>query len=345
MKNQKGITLVALIITIIVMLILVAVTINLALNGGLFTRAKNATVQTQKEVEREQLINCMTGGYNDSGIFVVESVENKLPEGAKWCRESDETYSNTPDNITLSEDGNWVITENNNKFFIDKYGRVLDKKTSTQAEKDKEELISIIARNLESENVSAETIINELEDNGWTVTAGTSYYTCRSSNGTQLYVIGNGNVVDELPESVWWYGKGLTSKNVKYNKSYKGDNNDEIIISSDGGFTKYTIQGDNRYDDLCLENLESELAQQFWGFAVSAEQNVFFWIDMSCLKFHMLRFTEDDKIVYFTFVSDDDDDSNEESPFDEENMSMVQMVELYIEYKNIEPIEIYELQN
>ncbi|MBQ2917325.1 MAG: type II secretion system protein [Clostridia bacterium] len=42
MKGQKGITLVALVITIIVMLILVAVSVSVALNGGLFDKAKEA---------------------------------------------------------------------------------------------------------------------------------------------------------------------------------------------------------------------------------------------------------------------------------------------------------------
>ena len=47
MKGQKGITLVALIITIIVMLILVAVTISVALNGGLFDNARAARKETK----------------------------------------------------------------------------------------------------------------------------------------------------------------------------------------------------------------------------------------------------------------------------------------------------------
>ena len=42
MKNTKGITLIALIITIIVMLILVAVNISVALNTGLFKSAGDA---------------------------------------------------------------------------------------------------------------------------------------------------------------------------------------------------------------------------------------------------------------------------------------------------------------
>lgn len=53
MKKQKGITLVALIITIIVMLILVGVTITLVLNGGLFDTAKEARDKTEKSVKEE----------------------------------------------------------------------------------------------------------------------------------------------------------------------------------------------------------------------------------------------------------------------------------------------------
>ena len=46
-QNQKGITLIALIITIIVMLILVGVTITVALNGGLFSKVEEATTKTK----------------------------------------------------------------------------------------------------------------------------------------------------------------------------------------------------------------------------------------------------------------------------------------------------------
>ena len=53
--SQKGITLIALIITIIVMLILVGVTINVALNGGLFQKAETATYQTEASLVKEQL--------------------------------------------------------------------------------------------------------------------------------------------------------------------------------------------------------------------------------------------------------------------------------------------------
>ena len=54
-QNSRGITLIALIITIILMLILAGVTINIAINGGLFDVAKNAVKQTEIEAYREKI--------------------------------------------------------------------------------------------------------------------------------------------------------------------------------------------------------------------------------------------------------------------------------------------------
>ena len=54
MKNSRGITLIALIITIIVMIILVGVTINVAVNSGLFGKSSEAA----KEAEKQS--NCIT---------------------------------------------------------------------------------------------------------------------------------------------------------------------------------------------------------------------------------------------------------------------------------------------
>lgn len=56
MKGQKGITLVALIITIIVMLILVGVSISVALNGGLFTKANTAVEKTRESQIEEAIV-------------------------------------------------------------------------------------------------------------------------------------------------------------------------------------------------------------------------------------------------------------------------------------------------
>ena len=70
-KRQKGITLIALIITIIIMLILVSVTINVAMNGGLFEKAKEASVQMQREADREELLSEVYGTINSRGVVDV----------------------------------------------------------------------------------------------------------------------------------------------------------------------------------------------------------------------------------------------------------------------------------
>ena len=54
LKQEKGITLIALVITIIVMLILVAVTITVAVNGGLFSYAGKAARDTEEAKQKEQ---------------------------------------------------------------------------------------------------------------------------------------------------------------------------------------------------------------------------------------------------------------------------------------------------
>ena len=77
MKNNKGITLIALIITIIVMLILVAVTVNVALDGGLFTKAKNASSKTDIHAIYETIVSC-TVFTNDGYIDVQATKANAV---------------------------------------------------------------------------------------------------------------------------------------------------------------------------------------------------------------------------------------------------------------------------
>lgn len=56
MNKNKGITLIALVITIIILLILAGITINqLTGENGLFARAKEATEKTKIETAREKL--------------------------------------------------------------------------------------------------------------------------------------------------------------------------------------------------------------------------------------------------------------------------------------------------
>ena len=79
LKEQKGITLIALIITIIVMLILVGVTINVALNGGLFAKASDAAMETEKRAILEKII-ALAEWENNGKINVKATVDNVKEE-------------------------------------------------------------------------------------------------------------------------------------------------------------------------------------------------------------------------------------------------------------------------
>ena len=93
-KNQKGITLIALIITIIVLIILVAVTVTVALEGGLFNNAKDAARETEKHAIYETVVSAMELDDNQYIDYVLTA--NK----AKIALENDEK---TVDSIEIEE--------------------------------------------------------------------------------------------------------------------------------------------------------------------------------------------------------------------------------------------------
>jgi len=78
MKDQKGITLVALIITIIVMLILVTVSVTVALNTGLFSAAQNATEQTNTYKTQEESLSSGTVNTTAGQIDLKNDAANAL---------------------------------------------------------------------------------------------------------------------------------------------------------------------------------------------------------------------------------------------------------------------------
>ena len=75
--TSKGITLIALVITIIVMLILVAVTIQIAVNGGLFEYAGRAAGDTKNAIDEEN--NLSTGSVIDKYLYGMSEDVAKLP--------------------------------------------------------------------------------------------------------------------------------------------------------------------------------------------------------------------------------------------------------------------------
>ena len=110
--KQKGITLIALVITIIVMLILVGVTITVAIQGGLFETARSASGQTEIEREKEVLQSVALGYLNNAGQIDIDGMVTAYT-------------GKTIEGYTLTKDGNYVVaTKNDTVLYIDTHGGV-----------------------------------------------------------------------------------------------------------------------------------------------------------------------------------------------------------------------------
>ena len=83
MRSQKGITLIALVITIIVMLILVAVTITMAVNGGLFDYASKAAKDTNDAMKAEGELGSGVVNVTDVGDGDINSVVDYYVNGTE----------------------------------------------------------------------------------------------------------------------------------------------------------------------------------------------------------------------------------------------------------------------
>ena len=107
------------------MLILVAVTVNLANEkGGLFVTTRKAASETQAAAEKETLSAELVGAIKAGGEFDISAVN--LPDNMKWCDEGDNDFNSVSKGQPSKGEASWVITKNNNKFYVDAYGNILD---------------------------------------------------------------------------------------------------------------------------------------------------------------------------------------------------------------------------
>lgn len=115
--QNKGITLVALIITIVILLILAGITISaLTGNNGLFVRAREAKYETEKAQFKENLqieaMNC----FDDNGKFDINQCEQNIKNDLKIPNEQ----------ISYSSDGTIIVSQNDYSFEITKEGEVIE---------------------------------------------------------------------------------------------------------------------------------------------------------------------------------------------------------------------------
>ena len=130
LKNRKGITLVALVVTIVVLLILAGVSINLVLgNNGIIAKAKEAQRKSAEASENDLkgmnvLVSEMEGALAGSGSgngntgsgnnFVTKNTEVTYPDGKVWIPEgfkvADDSASTVQGGIVIEDkDGNQFV--------------------------------------------------------------------------------------------------------------------------------------------------------------------------------------------------------------------------------------------
>ena len=105
--SNRGITLLSLILTVIIMLILTGVALSIALGeNGIVEKAKEATTQTQVAMDRELLLSAAIGAMGNDGKVNLSAMV--LPEGFTG---SNGTYTSSNGNtFTVSEMGDIVFT-------------------------------------------------------------------------------------------------------------------------------------------------------------------------------------------------------------------------------------------
>ena len=98
LKNAEGITLIALVITIIVLLILAGVTIaTLTGDNGILTKAQDAKTQTEQAKEDENLKIAIAGSYGTDGKLNLKDLKDNLKNQGISYTDSDKF----PLNVTI----------------------------------------------------------------------------------------------------------------------------------------------------------------------------------------------------------------------------------------------------
>ena len=123
MKKQSGITLVALITTIIVLLILVGVAINVVTNNGIIGKARTASEKYKMESLKEKIELEISGMYADEYYEINKAfgdeLSNRVPNLTFYKAESNELNgyivdNNQKYNVTVKSNGKVVISKFNN---------------------------------------------------------------------------------------------------------------------------------------------------------------------------------------------------------------------------------------
>ena len=243
-KKDNGITLIALIITIIIMLILAVVTINALSEGNIFNHANNAATLYVEEAEKENKIISQSLDRMDSIVasqanlptpvvtppegevvqltFSVGNSENPLHRFTLNSKadELDAVLRRDPNTLGHIEEGNLVIDELELKnasldsIKLNWKGKTTDNLKCvelTYQQKDSQIVEGYIYSTLGKENYTLNGTTVDIPSGKW------FYYKKNNDNITEY------REITALPTFQGFYiDSSLESKILKYNETYKG---------------------------------------------------------------------------------------------------------------------------
>ena len=245
-KSNFGITLIALIITIIVLLILAGVTLNMVMGeNGIFGKANNAKNKTEVAQYEEELRMCVLELQTDAAAngetFNMETIKNKFVEKVKELENTIEIEFPTKESETRL-DGTYKGYE----FYIDdKYAAHIGDKAT---------------------GISLTTSINP---SGWTQGPVTATITIKSNNGLSKIVSEGETEINLNGEKEYI----ITKTNIEENTSY------EYAITDGQGNTQNKTAVINTIDknspaDFTITAENTEEGLKITGEATDAESGI-----------------------------------------------------------------------
>ncbi len=234
-KNDKGITLIALIITIIVMLLLVGVTLNVALQGGLFGNAKEASLGQAHSMVME-LLKTEEFTYlteKESGKTTLALIDY-LKEKGIITEETEDKYKINVEVLlgTAGRTGNG--TDGKDVYKLEKSDR--DEELGKKETKIKAMTIAKNPETKSNDNTGTKYVVNYYDNNGTAEKVGELF----DLYGVELikFVVGDTMVTAE--KGMTWYEWVNSSFcpefcSVTRGKFYCNGPDDEVRV--DGGLT------------------------------------------------------------------------------------------------------------
>ena len=259
-KNTKGITLIALVVTIIILLILAGVSIAMLTgNNGILSQAGRAKDRTREEAAREKIQLEVTGAYNKYGDIDLGKLKTNLDNnvGADTSKIND---------ILIDGATTGKITVDGKDFYVDGNGNVLDYDGP---------------EGTDTPEVSTETSISRRNGTIDVVfLQNTSYAVSQTPNAPALdntmvpvkYNTETKNWIVCSKDDAEWYNYAAQSSTTESGGSSKWANvmlTDDIVVEKDG----------TTYDASAIKNLlTGNNLQTIVGATITTEGSMLVWV-------------------------------------------------------------------